>query len=308
VVIFATTTARTLTRVTQAIPNQSKEMRKKRVKFKTSEKSKKRKKTMKKDGVSKGDLTELVNFKNPPQVVINVTCAFSILLKKSTGGNDWSSAKNALTMEDAKAFEAMDTFDSASVKKATKLLDGLTKESVAKISAAAVSIYVMVAKKLGLETSESKEETASEPLPSAKPQQLYRSPIKTVVPAAVIHNIKSLTKPPAAVQTTLRAWFLILGCGDCTWAESKKQLADQYSLAKRVSEFNPKNAQRADVKKSQRVLKSLKPANLEAIFHGLSSIADWCEEVYQYENEETATPQKLRNPFKMEVIPIEAAA
>ena len=86
-VIFATTTALTLTRVTQA--KSIRKMRRKRVKFKTSEKVKKRKKTMKQEGVTKGDLTELANFKNPPQVVINVVCAYAILLKK-TNADQWN--------------------------------------------------------------------------------------------------------------------------------------------------------------------------------------------------------------------------
>ena len=181
-----------------------------------------------------------------------------------------------MTIEDVKAFDATDSFDNVRVKKATKLLAGLTKGSVGKKSAASVSIYMMVAKKLGLETTEPKEETASEPAPVAKPQQLYRSPIKSVIKAAVIQNIKSLAKPPVDVLTVLRAWFLILGYGDCTWADCKKQLGD-HNLAKVVSEFNPTSARPADVKKSKRVLRANSKSTqmFDASLNGLSSIAEW---------------------------------
>ena len=57
-------------------------MRRKRVKFKLSDKSKKRRKNMSKKGVSAGDLTELCAFKSPPKAVKQVVYAYALLIKK----------------------------------------------------------------------------------------------------------------------------------------------------------------------------------------------------------------------------------
>ena len=90
------------------------------------------------------------------------------------------SAKSYLTIENVKLLEVTESFDDVAERKAKKYLNGLSKNSVKKVSSASASLYMLTAKKLGLDTSEPEQEKQQEsPLLVSTPPA--RSPLKTVV-------------------------------------------------------------------------------------------------------------------------------
>ena len=132
----------------------------------------------------------------------------------------------------------------------------------------------MIAKKIGLEAHEKKQETESKPEDEKPVKLTTKSPIKSQVEKGSLVELKAFAKPPELVVTTLRAWFLLLGYGDCSWAGSKKVLADS-SLLKRVSEFDPSSVKQADMKKSKRILAKENVESVAKVSAGLSSIVAW---------------------------------
>ena len=132
----------------------------------------------------------------------------------------------------------------------------------------------MVAKKIGLEAHEKKPEKETIPEEEKPLKQAAKSPIKSQIEKGSLVELKAFAKPPVLVHTTLRAWFLLLGYGDCSWADSKKVLSDS-TLLKRVSEFDPSSVKSADMKKSKIILAKESRESVAKVSAGLSSIVTW---------------------------------
>ena len=90
------------------------------------------------------------------------------------------SARSYLTIENIKLFESTETLDDVAVRRAKKYLDGLNKNSVKKVSSASASLYMMTAKKLGLDTSEPETEKRQD-TQVAVSTTYAKSPLKSVI-------------------------------------------------------------------------------------------------------------------------------
>jgi len=277
-------------------------MRRKRVKFKSSVTKKRRKM-----GVTKGDITEICCFSKPPIAVAQVACAFATLLNNKSV-TDWGSAKSYLTVENVKQFESTESFDDAAVRRAKKFLDGLNKCSVKKVSAASASLYILTAKKLGLDTSEPEQEKCEEKhVPVAVAP--VKSPLKSVISKGVIVELKALANPPEDVKNAVCAWsFLLTDKGCKNWYQAKCFLGD-WTLLKRVTEFDPSLVNPNAIKNSKKFFSKVDRETMAQKSACIKEISQWCDEVYNYEpKDQVQKNPQLRNPFNLTVVPIPQAA
>ena len=129
-----------------------------------------------------------------------------------------------LTIEQVKAFDTIEEFDETRIESVKKLLNNTNSAQVKKVSSASVSLYKLILKKLNME--ETKPATTNEQESSqaeVKQTKEFRTQMKTTINKGTLIELKSLSKPPAAVAPTVRAFLLLLGMGDHRdWGAQKK--------------------------------------------------------------------------------------
>jgi len=267
-------------------------------------------------GVTKADIIEIKSLSKPPRVVQTVTGAYGIMVGI---GPEWAATKKYVSdikcIENIKAFDQLPATEipAERKRKARKMLKGLTKEEVMKVSAACCGLFVLCQKKLGLDGEKSRVESLEEncihPELTTVPRTIFRS---EYVQKGNFTEIKAFDNPPQIVKEVMTCFGILVGIENpYDWVAIRKGLAASDFYKNKLGGFDIDKVDKKTVRASKSHFKRYVNQSIEkikSISCAAAAIAKWCVEVYTYRPEEPPLSRQgtqLKMIFNLQVVDIQ---